>query len=125
MSGKIIIVNRFAFCFDHGNELCHLCDEDFRFDNNNSAGIARALARKLGNEFEAENGFDLQERQPINIYTYGVKPHTHHRGPQASGSCTEHSKLDCQKCYDWIRLISAEATGDGIDAVRARVIRSG
>ncbi|KAF5347290.1 hypothetical protein D9756_009972 [Leucocoprinus leucothites] len=125
MSGKVITVNRFTFCLDHGNEMCFSCNQDFRPLNNRGANVQNNLIKKLGANFEDDNGFYLEERQPINIYAIGVKANaTQNSGSRATGSCNLHTKADCDRCYDWIRLIAAEATGDGADAVRGRTIRS-
>ncbi|KAJ3574048.1 hypothetical protein NP233_g2022 [Leucocoprinus birnbaumii] len=122
MSGKVITVNRFTFCLDHGNEMCFSCNQDFRPMNNRGASVESRLIQKLGADYEDDNGFLLEERQPINIYAIGVKANV--SGSRATGSCSMHTKTDCDRCYDWVRLIAAEATGDGADAVRGRTIRS-
>jgi len=122
-SGKVIVVNLFTFCFEHGNELCFVCNRDYRSTNNFNGNLHRRLSEKLGNAFEVMYGFDLEGRQPINVYAYGVTKATHHRGPRASGSCPDHSKLDCGKCFDWVRLVGSEVTEDNFDGVRARAVR--
>ncbi|GLB44394.1 hypothetical protein LshimejAT787_1700210 [Lyophyllum shimeji] len=94
-SSKIIVVNQFTFCFEHGNELCFACNRDYRSTNNSNSRLRQRLSEKLGHTFEVVYGFDLEERQSINVYAFGVTKATHHRGPRASGSCPDHSKVDC------------------------------
>ncbi|KAF8064430.1 hypothetical protein FPV67DRAFT_1420260 [Lyophyllum atratum] len=122
-SGKIIVVNQFTFCFEHGSELCYVCNRDYRSANNSTSNLRRHLTDKLGYAFEVMYTFDLEGRQPINVYAKGVTKATHHRGPRASGSCPDHSKLDCGKCFDWVRLVGSEVTEDNFDGVRARTVR--
>lgn len=60
MSRRVITVNQFDFCSEHGNELCYVCDQDYRSLNNKSADIKGRLSTKLGPNFEIDNGFLLE-----------------------------------------------------------------
>lgn len=48
-----------------------------------------------------------QEREPINAYQLGA---TRRRGEQYQ--CSTHKRVDCETCFDWVKMVRAEAEGE-------------
>ncbi|KIY70061.1 hypothetical protein CYLTODRAFT_420149 [Cylindrobasidium torrendii FP15055 ss-10] len=92
--GDNITVNQFQFCLDHGSEVCWLyCFVDHREDNNaRVSGLKQALGKGPA--------FDLNERKAICAYDLGATP-----GKKGGYQCKSHSKTDCKKCFDWVKVI--------------------
>ncbi|KAF8637197.1 hypothetical protein AX16_010856 [Volvariella volvacea WC 439] len=85
-----IQVNKFRFCYEHGSELCMTCDRDFRHDNNAVARLYDRLSERLGDDFDVWNDFDIDDRDPLNIYNIGVlRPAPGHDGEILASTYTE------------------------------------
>ncbi|KAG6826048.1 hypothetical protein H0H92_001303 [Tricholoma furcatifolium] len=80
-----IIVNHFMFCEDHGSEFCNYCYCDHRMCNN--------IQIK-----------DKLKRTPINVYQLGAV-----KRKKDTYECMSHKKVDCAKCFDWVRMVKQEA----------------
>jgi len=47
----------------------------------------------------------LKDRQPLNAYAAGAVP----GDAKGEYKCDTHNKVDCVKCFDWVRIIKEEA----------------
>ncbi|KAH9477840.1 hypothetical protein JR316_0010072 [Psilocybe cubensis] len=100
MMDPIIVANSFVFCKRHGDEYCHLCTYDHRFTNNYQIQDDPALADLI------ENGYDLDNRQPINIYDLGgVAVGRRSEATESDCKCRKHGTIDCNTCFNWVEYI--------------------
>ncbi|TFK19474.1 hypothetical protein FA15DRAFT_682937 [Coprinopsis marcescibilis] len=95
-----IVVNDFMFCADHGDEYCHACCCDHRLTNN--IRIEDVLQDDSRFDFE----HDLEERQSINAYALGAVAAIQ---TEDSFECEKHSTVDCERCFDWVEIVTKHA----------------
>ncbi|KAI0932158.1 hypothetical protein AcV5_004546 [Taiwanofungus camphoratus] len=95
-----IVVNDFMVCKRHGDEYCVRCFCDYRMTNNVGHNLDNSLA-----ELVNDTGFDLDERQPRNVYNLGAVRVG--RGSE-DYKCKSHNQKDCGTCFDWVSIVRRE-----------------
>ncbi|KAF8154161.1 hypothetical protein B0H34DRAFT_661959 [Crassisporium funariophilum] len=95
-----LVVNNFGFCVDHGDEFCPQCCCDHRQTNNYQIGDRLQ-------EFSDISGYDVDDRDPINVYVHGATAVK--KKKDYIGKCSVHNKVDCGTCFNWAGLIINEA----------------
>ncbi|KAG9224126.1 hypothetical protein CCMSSC00406_0006794 [Pleurotus cornucopiae] len=95
----ILVVNGFVFCSQHGHECCSSCVCDFREQNN----------AQIEDDICLDAGLDLAQRKSLNIFDVGA---VRHRKESQTCKCETHFDVDCERCFDWVKICIAEMTGN-------------
>ncbi|KAG6818853.1 hypothetical protein H0H93_000968 [Arthromyces matolae] len=62
------------------------------------------IESELDGVFE-KTGYDVEERNPFSVYGLGAV-----QGPKKDTyQCRQHKKIDCEKCFDWVKIIKMDA----------------
>lgn len=113
----ILVVNGFVFCSQHGHECCSSCVCDFREQNNAQieddicldAGLDLAVRAHAVLSRWHTHAFYFQQRKSLNIFDVGA---VRHRKESQTCKCETHFDVDCERCFDWVKICIAEMTGN-------------
>ncbi|KAH9818096.1 hypothetical protein DFH28DRAFT_1081122 [Melampsora americana] len=99
-----IVANRFMFCAEHGQELCHRCGVDHRLCN--TVMIEKELVALLKSRGD-DPDFDASDRPSINLFSMSYVPLTSPWDSDDDIPCSQHFKADCKTCFDWVKLVGS------------------
>ncbi|KDQ26542.1 hypothetical protein PLEOSDRAFT_1097231 [Pleurotus ostreatus PC15] len=54
-------------------------------------------------------GLDLAQRKSLNIFDVGA---VRYRKESQTCKCETHFDVDCERCFDWVKICMAEMTGN-------------
>ncbi|CAO3592534.1 unnamed protein product [Absidia cylindrospora] len=88
---RMVTINGFCFCTEHGGEYCPYCTCDYRMGNN--AYVEDYLDENVSAD-DLDRYWEGDDRDPIQLHGWMIFDN-------GKPGCVEHQVVGCQKCFNW------------------------